>query len=186
MPTILGTSKQGIPLVQCKSCSREFEWASENFPWGGMEDHPFHEFCDFCDRRNDLEFIDGLILPKPGFKVESHTLMLLQDPGIPNRCCKDCGVFYPHILEYFTWRIKDKLGDKKPHVYCLRCHNEVRKDFKAFGRKLKNHMSEQEFAKFPSTDEGIRCYWIENPHLHPGRFEPKVARDASTRGLLDA
>jgi len=169
----------------CKSCSREFEWTSENFPWGGYDKHPFHEFCDFCDRRNDLEFIDGLIIPKAGYKVEKGTLTRLNDPKIPNRCCKDCGVLYPHILVYFTWRTKDKSGNKRPHVYCLRCHNEVRKDFKAFGRKLKSHMSEQEFAKFPSTDEGIRLYWIENPHLHPGRFEPKGIIDEGKRGLLD-
>ncbi len=195
MPTILGISKKGSPLstsekgaptVSCKSCSREIEWRISNFSFSHIEKHPYHKVCFSCVERDDLEPVRDGWRPKEGRRVEPYTLRLLNDPKVPKRYCKDCGYLYPYLPEYFTWRTDDDEGEHKLHSYCLGCHNRKRKPWRQFKRNMRSRLSKEQLRDFPDTDEGLRLLWVKQPGLRPDRYEPKVALDASTRGLFDA
>lgn len=187
MPTILDTSEQNVHDIQCKSCSNKIEITPDNFPWGEHRLHPYYEVCFSCIERDDLEPIrDGWRLKLGRLKIVlPFTLRLLNDPKVPKRYCKDCGYLYPYLPEYFTWRKEDQTGQRKLHSYCYGCHNKYRKEFRQYVRQLKRVLSQHDMAKLPDSDEGLRLFWVQFPHLRPYRFEPKKAIDDNTRGLFD-
>lgn len=183
----MATSKRALLTERpCVICSEMLPANSAHFSHHFDDDGHLYQFtCRQCIDQDDLFPENGKWVPKPHSIITAFTLILINDPSVPNRHCKDCGYLYPWTLMYFTWRKEDKEGERKVHVYCKRCHGKYRKQYRTYIRKLQAAGSELFLAKYPDSDYGLRMYWKICPEQRPLRWEPPEALKADQRVLQD-